>query len=125
MFTSRSEVQKMSVIQIVYYCVAGAIAVAGFVFGIISKIKGGVWKKVAEGVSSLGDEFSKLAELVEKAESFTNYSGAEKLNYVLTNYKLDCINNGIKYDEAAVTEQIEKIIKLTKNVNTKSVNVIK
>lgn len=114
----------MSVIQIVYYCVAGAIAVAGFVFGIISKIKGGVWKKVAEGVSSLGDEFSKLAELVEKAETFTNYSGAEKLNYVLTNYKLDCINNGIKYDEAAVTEQIEKIIKLTKNVNTKSVNVI-
>lgn len=115
----------MSVIQIVYYCVAGVIAVAGFVFGLIAKIKGGAWKKVAEGVSSLGDEFSKLAELVEKAETFTNYSGAEKLNYVLTNYKLDCINNGIKYDEAAVTEQIEKIINLTKNVNTKSVNVIK
>lgn len=114
----------MSVIQIVYYCVAGAIAVAGFVFGLIAKIKGGAWKKVAEGVSSLGDEFSKLAELVKKAETFTNYSGAEKLNYVLTNYKLDCINNGIKYDEVAVTEQIEKIVDLTKNVNAKKVNVI-
>lgn len=114
----------MDTIQIVIYCISAACSVAGVVFGIVYKIKGGNWKKAAEAVISIGDEFSKLSTLVQKAEEFKNYSGAEKLNYVLTNYKLDCLNNGIKYDEARATEQVEEIIKLTRNVNAKTVKVI-
>ena len=115
----------MSTIEIILSCISAACVVASFVFGVIYKIKGGKWKSVAESVSAIGDEFSKLSSLVQKAETFTNYSGAEKLNYVLTNYKLDCLNNGVKYDEAAATAQVEELIKLTKNVNAgKTVKVI-
>ena len=122
----------MNKIQIIYYVVSAFFTIAGVVFGIVYKIKGGKWRKVAEaastiadGMTSLGDQFSTLSGLIKKAEGFKNYTGAEKLNYVLTNYKLDCLNNGIKYDEAAATEQIESIIDLTKAVNAKkTVNVI-
>ena len=115
----------MDKIQIICYVISACFTIAGVVFGIVYKIKGGKWKKVATCFSAIGDQFSTLSGLIKKAEGFKNYTGAEKLNYVLTNYKLDCLNNGIKYDEAAATEQIESIIDLTKAVNAKkTVNVI-
>lgn len=116
---------SVSVPQIIYYVISALITLAGVVFGIIYKIKGGKWKIAADAVTAIGNEFSKLSDLVKKAEEFKNYSGAEKLNYVLTNYKLDCLNAGVKYDEAAAVAQIEAIIDLTKSVNVvKNVNVI-
>lgn len=114
----------LTTVQIVGYAISAICAVAGLVFGIVYKVKGGNWKKAAAAVTAIGSEFSKLSSLVKKAEQFTNYSGAEKLNYVLTNYKLDCLNNGVKYNEDAAVAQIEEIIDLTKSVNVKTVNVI-
>ena len=114
----------LTIVQIIGYVISAICAVAGLGFGIVYKVKGGNWKKAADAASAIGSEFSKLSSLVKKAEQFKNYSGAEKLNYVLTNYKLDCLNSGVKYDEAAVVAHIEQIIDLTKSVNVKTVNVI-
>lgn len=114
----------LTTIQIIGYVISATCAVVGLVLGIVYKVKGGIWKKAADAVTAVGSEFSKLSNLIKKAEQFTNYSGAEKLNYVLTNYKLDCLNNGVKYNEDAAVAQIEEIIDLTKSVNVKTVNVI-
>jgi len=61
-----------------------------------------------------------LMELVQNAESFKNYTGTEKLNYVLTKYQLYCLQNSLNYNEDCAKTEIEKIIDVTKNVNTKT-----
>lgn len=64
---------------------------------------------------------SKIAESVQpyivEAEKFVNYSGEEKLAYVLTKANQFAISNGFKFDAVAVTEQIENLVALTKKVN--------
>lgn len=114
----------LTTVQIIGYVISATCAVVGLILGIVYKVKGGIWKKAADAVTAVGSEFSKLSNLIKKAEQFTNYSGAEKLNYVLTNYKLDCLNNGVKYNEDAALAQIEEIIDLTKSVNVKTVKTV-
>lgn len=58
-----------------------------------------------------------VAPIVEIAESFTNYSGAEKKEYVLTNVNRFAIENGIEFDAELVSKKIEQLIELSKQVN--------
>lgn len=58
-----------------------------------------------------------VAPLMEIAETFTNYSGEEKKEYVMTKLNQFAIENGITFDEQAVTSKIEELIGLSKNVN--------
>ena len=57
--------------------------------------------------------------LMEIAETFTHYSGEEKKEYVMTKVQQFAIENGIKFDSEAVTNKIEELIGLSKNVNGK------
>lgn len=56
---------------------------------------------------------------VEEAEEHTNYTGAEKMQYVLNLAFRYCTENHIKYNENDIVEKIEKLIELSKKVNTR------
>lgn len=64
-----------------------------------------------------------VAPIVELAETFTNYSGEEKKEYVLTKVNQFAIENGIKFDAELVSEKIERLIELSKQVNKREESV--
>lgn len=64
---------------------------------------------------------NQINTFVKEAEGFTNYSGSEKKNYVLTKMNQFSIDNKIKYDEDYVSNKIEELIDTTKVVNTNKV----
>ena len=78
-------------------------------------------RKTAEKMLLLTNQ---IAVFVTEAESFKNYTGSEKKNYVLTKMNQFSIENKIKYDEEYITKQLEELINTTKKVNT-SRNTIK
>lgn len=68
------------------------------------------------------DLLDTVAPIMQIAESFTNYSGAEKKEYVLTRINQLAIENGINFDVKAISDKIEELIKLSKEVNYKKTN---
>lgn len=46
-------------------------------------------------------------------------TGAQKLAYVLDKVKIDCLTDNVQYDENVVTEKVEELIDLSKQVNSK------
>ena len=53
---------------------------------------------------------------------FNNYLGNEKKEYVITKLNQFAIENNIDFDKEKLDERIEKLIKLSKNVNYKKNN---
>ena len=45
-------------------------------------------------------------------------TGTQKLQYVLDKVKVDCLTNGIEYNEDYIKEETEKLVELTKQVNS-------
>ena len=68
------------------------------------------------------DLLDAVAPIMQIAESFTNYSSAEKKEYVLTRINQLAIENGINFDVKAISDKIEELIKLSKEVNYKRTN---
>jgi len=60
-----------------------------------------------------------IAPLMEIAETFQNYNGEEKKAYVITKINQFAIENKLKFDEKAISQKIEQLIKLSKRVNAK------
>ena len=63
------------------------------------------------------DLLDAAAPIMQIAESFINYSGAEKKEYVLTRINQLAIENGISFNLKAVSDKIEDLIRLSKHVN--------
>lgn len=61
-----------------------------------------------------------LKTLIVEAEQFTNFTGAEKKEYVLTKANRYALENNIPFDESSVDTEIEKMVKLSKNVNVRA-----
>lgn len=61
-----------------------------------------------------------IIPLIEEAEAFINYTGIEKKEFVTTRIIQFALSNKIKLDQEEVSEIIEKLVSLTKNVNTLS-----
>ena len=59
----------------------------------------------------------KLPELVEKAETFTTYSGKEKKAYVMDKISEFSWEKGIEADLQFVSEKIEELVRLSRQVN--------
>lgn len=83
---------------------------------IVKIIRGSISKKELKNSYVL---LEAVAPLMEIAETFTHYSGEEKKEYVMTKVQQFAIENGIKFDSEAVTNKIEELIGLSKNVNGK------
>jgi len=79
-------------------------------------IKNAKAKKIAENVITIGNA---IIPYIEQAESFINYSGAEKKEFVMTKANQFAINNGIDFDAGLVSAKIEELVKLSKEVNSR------
>lgn len=61
----------------------------------------------------------KIIDLIKIAKEFTNYSGIEKKEYVLTKLNQLSIDNKVNFDIEKASSKIEELISLSKNVNAK------
>lgn len=48
-------------------------------------------------------------------------TGAQKLAYVLDKVKIDCLTNNVEYNEQVITDKVEELIDLTKEVNSNKI----
>ena len=60
-----------------------------------------------------------VVPLMEIAEKHTNYSGAEKKEFVLSKLNEFSKENGLDFNAEEISAKIEELIKLTKQVNIK------
>jgi hypothetical protein len=77
-------------------------------------IKNSKAKKAAESVVEIGNA---VLPYIKQAETFINYSGAEKKEYVITKANQFALEHGIRFDAASVAVKVEELVKLTKEVN--------
>lgn len=81
----------------------------------IVKFVRSIHKRVKEqGTTAL---LEAVIPIVEIAEGFADYSGAEKKEYVLTKVNQYAIENRIEFDAEAVSDKIEQLVELSRQVN--------
>lgn len=76
-------------------------------------------ERIKRGLTGAAAVAEKVPTYVAEAEKFIHYSGKEKKNYVKTRINQFCIQNKIKYNDAAVDLLIEQAVSLTKKVNAR------
>ena len=59
-----------------------------------------------------------ITPLMELAEKFLNYSGEEKKEFVITKINQFALENKLYFNAEIISEKIEKLIELSKQVNT-------
>ena len=77
-------------------------------------IKNAKLKKVAQSTIEICNT---LIPYIEQAETFVNYTGEEKKEFVITKAKQYAIEHNINFDEELISNEIEELVKLSKNVN--------
>ena len=80
------------------------------------------WKKIYKSLEEEKELYDLVDDLMSIAETYNNYLGKEKKEYVITKLNQFAIENEIDFDKEKVDERIEKLIKLSKNVNYKKTN---
>lgn len=101
------------------------LSLAGTVLGLVvtaltffvKLVKNGRAKKAAEQVLQIANT---LLPYIEQAETFVNYTGQEKKQFVMTKANQYAIENGIVFDPEAVSSKVEQLVLLTKSVNIKT-----
>lgn len=88
------------------------ITVTGFLIPLVKNVK------AKNKLIALNKLSTLLKTLIEEAEQYSNFSGAEKKEYVLTKANRYALENKIPFDEPSVDAEIEKVVQLSKNVNT-------
>lgn len=97
--------------------VCGVITCLTTGLSILATIFGGKWKGLYKNVKAVNEKTNKLIELIEEAEAHSTYSGDDKLQYVLSKYRVYCLDNKIPYIEDDTIEQINELVDMTNNVN--------
>ena len=90
------------------------ITVLTFIYKSIKNVKA---RKVAEQVIKIGNT---VLPYIREAEKFTAYSGEEKKAYVMTKANQFALDNKMPFNEEQVSEKVEELVALTKQVNIKS-----
>lgn len=78
-------------------------------------------KKAAENLQRVSNI---VIPYIEDAEKFLNYTGAEKKEYVMTKATKFAVKNGIPFDDNKISELIEQLVKMTKQVNKRDKDII-
>ena len=73
-------------------------------------------RKAAETLIELSNA---VLPYVKQAESFVNYSGAEKKEFVITKANQFAIEHGLSFDLSTVSTKIEELVTLSKSINTR------
>ena len=81
---------------------------------ILKFLKSAKAKRIAEQAIEIGNA---VLPYIKQAESFTNYSGAEKKEFVLTKANQFAIQHKMSFDAEVIGEKIEELVSLTKEVN--------
>lgn len=105
-------------ISLIIKLVCGGISLATTILAILAGIKGGKWKTLFKSVSAVNDKTKLLMQYMTEAETHNAYTGEDKLQYVLSKYAMYCVNNNIKYIEEDVTNEVNDLVKLTKEINS-------
>ena len=82
-------------------------------------IKNAKAKKAAENIVDISNA---IIGYIEEAETFLNYSGEEKKQYVMTKANQFAIESGIKFDAESVSAKVEELVGMTKQVNASTNN---
>lgn len=106
--------QIEEIITIITAALGLIITITGFLIPLVKSTKA---KKSLVAVNKLTGA---LQNMVIEAEKFVNYSGEEKKQYVMTKAYKYAVENKIPYDENAVSEKIEDLVALSKQVNVKT-----
>lgn len=83
---------------------------------LVKAIKNNKTKKTLQGVLSCTNQ---LIPLIQEAERFINYTGEEKKEYVITRINKYMKENNIKMCDDELSNKIDELVLLTKNVNYK------
>ncbi len=100
--------QLITIVSAIFGLLATAL---GFLIPLVKNVK------AKNRLSALKKLTSVLQSLIMEAETFVNFTGAEKKEYVMTKANRYAIENQITYNEQDVSEAIEKLIVLSKEVN--------
>ena len=73
--------------------------------------------KSTQSLKDVSDILDAVGPIMEIAESFVNYTGAEKKNFVLTQVEQLASENGITINASIVSDKIEELIQLSKKIN--------
>jgi len=104
------------IIKIVSWCLTGITTIISVIIG----IRKGKYKGLFKSISAVKTNVDKLIELVEEAEKHDGYSSADKLEFVITKFQAYCIENKCEFNQEEVVQEIEELIRLSKEVNSKN-----
>lgn len=99
------------IITIASACLGLLATVTGFLIPLVKNVK------AKNKLTALNKLSTTLQAFIVDAEAFTNFTGAEKKEYVMTKANRYAIENKIPYDEKAVSNKVEEIVALSKEVN--------
>ena len=74
--------------------------------------------KLKKALEKSEEILNHLIPCVSEAEKFINYSGEEKKEYVMTKLNQYAIDNKITFDKEIISNKIEELIEMSKNVNS-------
>lgn len=90
---------------------------AAFLTFLLKSIKNGKAKKFLQQTLKITEI---LQQLIVVAEKFTNYTGAEKKEFVLTKIEQFSIENNMKFDSEQISQMIDTLVDTTKKVNMRT-----
>lgn len=99
------------IITIISACFGILGTATGFLIPLVKNVK------AKNKLMALNKLTTTLQAFIVEAESFTNFTGAEKKEYVMTKASRYAIENKLPYDELVVSEKIEDLVALSKEVN--------
>lgn len=102
------------IITIASACLGLIATITGFLIPLVKNVK------AKNKLTALNKLTAALQSLIADAETFANFSGVEKKEYVMTRASRFAMENKIPYDEQAVSDEVENLVTLSKKVNLKS-----
>lgn len=99
------------IIIIAANCLGLVGTITGFLIPLVKNVKA---KNKLIAINKLT---ATLQTLVVEAEEFTDFTGTEKKEYVMTKANRFAIENNIPFDERVVSDKVEALVSLSKEVN--------
>ena len=98
------------------YWIAGLLSIVGTILGFVISLAKAIKEKNLEKVKNLLQ--SAAQDAVRYAETVKGVSGETKKMIAMTRMNQAFIQNKVKFDESKASAEIEKVVELTKKVNT-------
>lgn len=99
------------IITIITACLGFVGTATGLLIPLVKNVKA---KNKLKALNKLS---TTLHSFMSDAETHSNYTGEEKKEYVMTKANRYAIDNNIPYDEQAISDEVEDLVTLSKEVN--------